>query len=183
MLAASVAVIPAACQSGPAAMEQSAEAATFQASEYRLDVGDKVRLIVFGQDNLGGEFGVSDSGVLSLPLIGEVPARGHTIGETRNAITAALAAGYLKDPRVSLEVINFRPFYVLGEVNKPGEFPYQLGITVLNAAAQAGGYTYRADTRRVYIRHAKGTGETVYNLTPQITVAPGDTIRIGERHF
>lgn len=187
MLASAATVFMAACATGPATsapMDASAAAPpVFQTQQYRLDAGDKVRLIVFNQDNLGGEFAVSDNGILSLPLIGEIAVAGRTIPQVQGDITAALANGYLKDPKVSLEVVNFRPFYILGEVNKPGEYPYEAGLTVLDAVAQAGGFTYRANMHRVFLRGAKETAETSYDLTPQATVAPGDTIRIGERHF
>ena len=163
--------------------QAAAAPAGFEVSQYRLGPGDKVRLIVFGQDNLGGEFSVSAAGILSLPLIGDLPAAGRTLSDVQSDITAKLADGYINDPKVSLEVINFRPFYILGEVNKPGEYPYAAGLTVLNAVAEAGGFTYRANEHRVYIRSDKQTDEAAYDLTPQMTVAPGDTIRIRERHF
>ena len=163
--------------------QAAAAPAGFEVSQYRLGPGDKVRLIVLGQDNLGGEFSVSAAGILSLPLIGDLPAAGRTLSDVQSDITAKLADGYINDPKVSLEVINFRPFYILGEVNKPGEYPYEAGLTVLNAVAEAGGFTYRANEHRVYIRSDKQTDEAAYDLTPQMTVAPGDTIRIKERHF
>ena len=90
---------------------------------------------------------------------------------------------FLKDPRVSAEVLTFRPFYILGEVDKPGTYPYTSGLTVLNAVATAGGFTYRADKRNVWIKHNGETSEVKGELTPSTTDAPGDTIRIGERFF
>lgn len=151
--------------------------------EYRLGPADKVRVNVFGEEALTGEFLVGGSGRISLPLIGEIQAEGLTISELQENIAAALREGYINEPRVNAEVLNYRPFYILGEVNTPGEYPYTNNLTVLNAVATAGGFTYRADTRRVYIKRADGVGEVAFPLTTATQVAPGDTIRIGERFF
>ncbi|WP_396593032.1 polysaccharide biosynthesis/export family protein [Brevundimonas sp. R86498] len=151
--------------------------------EYRLGPADKVRVNVFGEEALTGEFLVGGSGKISLPLIGEVQAQGLTISELQELIATALRQGYINEPRVNAEVLNYRPFYILGEVNKPGEYPYTNNLTVLNAVATAEGFTYRADTRRVYIKRADGEGELAFPLTTATQVAPGDTIRIGERFF
>ena len=151
--------------------------------EYRLGPADKVRVNVFGEEALTGEFTVGGSGRLSLPLIGEVQAEGLTVTELQESIAQALRQGFINEPRVNAEVLNYRPFYILGEVKKPGEYPYTANLTVLNAVATAEGYTYRADTRRVYIKRADGAFEQAYPLTTATQVAPGDTIRIGERFF
>lgn len=148
-----------------------------------LGSGDKLRLIVFGETALSGEFVVSGSGVVSLPLVGEVRAAGATLNGFREAVAAALMQGYLKDPRVSVEVLTYRPFYILGEVARPGEYPYTSGLTVLNAIATAGGYTYRANTRRIFIRGANEAQERALSLDATLTVGPGDTLRIAERFF
>jgi protein involved in polysaccharide export with SLBB domain len=152
--------------------------------DYKLGAGDKVRIIVFGESDLTGEFDVPGSvGTISFPLIGDVQAGGLTVGELQTEIEAKLRDGYLKDPRVSIEVLNYRPFYILGEVTKPGEYPYTNGLTVLNAVATANGFTYRADTRHVFIKRANEPMEHEYPLTSDTPVAPGDTIRIKERFF
>jgi protein involved in polysaccharide export with SLBB domain len=151
--------------------------------EYHLGAGDKVRIIVFGEDSLTGEFFVSSGGKIAFPLIGDIDASGLTIPDLQKAIAAKLADGYLKQPQVSAEVLNYRPFYILGEVMKPGEYPYTSGLTVLNAVATAEGFTYRADTRKVYIKRATSLGESEMPLTTATPVEPGDTIRIGERFF
>lgn len=151
--------------------------------DYRMGPGDKVRVITFGEESLTGEFFVGGSGNISLPLIGEVRAQGQTIPEFQRAIETELQKGYLKDPRVSVEVLNYRPFYILGEVENPGEYPYTNGLSVLNAVATAGGFTYRANNRRVFIKRADDDSEREYPLTPMTPVAPGDTIRIKERFF
>lgn len=151
--------------------------------EYRLGAGDKVRVNVFGEEALTGEFLVGGGGKVSLPLLGEVQATGLTIAQFQDEVAKALREGYINDPRVSAEVLNYRPFYILGEVDKPGEYPYTNNLTVLNAVATAGGFTYRADTRRVYIKRADAEGEREFPLTTATQVAPGETIRVGERLF
>jgi polysaccharide export outer membrane protein len=150
---------------------------------YVLGAGDKLRLIVFGEEALSGEFVVSAAGSVSLPLVGEVRAAGATLTGFRASVVSALTQGYLKDPRVSVEVLTYRPFYILGEVARPGEYPYTSGLTVLNAIATAGGYTYRANTRRIFIRAANEAQERALTLNATLVVAPGDTLRVAERFF
>lgn len=153
------------------------------ALDYQLGSGDKIRVTVFGEPSLSGEFFVTGSGVVSMPLVGEVKADGLSVRQFQEKVQDTLRDGYLKDPRVSAEVLNFRPFYILGEVTKPGTYPYTSGLTVQNAVATAGGYTYRADKGKVYIKHLGEEKETKTELTPSTKVAPGDTVRIGERFF
>jgi protein involved in polysaccharide export with SLBB domain len=174
-------VAPVQAQSSPEAV--GAQVASVDL-DYRLGAGDKVRIIVFGEDSLSGEFFVpGDPGTIAFPLIGDVKAGGLTVAELQTEIEAKLKDGFLKEPRVSIEVLNYRPFYILGEVTKPGQYPYTSGLTVLNAVATANGFTYRADTRRVYIKRANAPREVEYSLTSSTPVEPGDTIRIGERFF
>lgn len=151
--------------------------------QYRLGAGDQVRLSVFGEDDLGGVFSVSGEGKLSLPLIGDVAVVGKTVAEVRDLVADKYRQGYLKEPRVTIEVLNFRPFYILGEVNKPGEYPYNNGMTVVNAVALASGFTYRADQKWVFIKHPSDSKEEKVKLTSDLTVGPGDTVRIAERYF
>ncbi|KIC58099.1 polysaccharide biosynthesis protein [Brevundimonas nasdae] len=170
------------CQSVPVA-DDAAAAETRTLGDYQLDAGDKIRLNVFGEEELSGEFVVSSAGLLSIPLAGDIPAKGRTIQEVQRSVEAALRAGYILNPQVSAEVLTYRPFYVLGEVNKPGTYPYAAGLTVLNAVATAGGFTYRGDTRRIFIRRDGSQREEVYKVTSTLQVAPGDTLRIAERLF
>ncbi|MDR7114995.1 polysaccharide biosynthesis/export family protein [Caulobacter sp. BE254] len=178
-----------ACAQTPAAPATTASAAASPDAvirvvpEYRLGVADKVRVNVFGEEALTGEFLVGGGGKVSLPLIGEVQAAGLTISQFQQEISNELRKGYIKEPRVSAEVLTYRPFYILGEVNKPGEYPYTNNLTVLNAVATAEGFTYRANKRVVFIKRAEDQAEQSYPLTPLTKVAPGDTIRIGERYF
>jgi polysaccharide export outer membrane protein len=151
--------------------------------DYRLGVGDKVRLTVFNEETLSGEFAVSANGTLSLPLIGDVTATGKGVEDITKLVEARLADGYVRDPKVNIEITTYRPFFILGEVRQPGQYPYAAGMTVTNAIALAQGYTPRAVQGSVFIRSAGGATEKGYRLTPDLRVRPGDTIRINERYF
>ena len=163
------------------AMAQAPSAPTSQ--DYKLGVSDKVRITVYNEPTLSGEFPVNANGAIAVPLIGDVTAGGRTSTELARDIETRLADGLLRDPKVSIDVTTFRPFYILGEVNKPGEYPYSTGLSVFNAVATAQGFTYRADKKRVYIKSAGETDEVRQKLDPGAMVKPGDTIRIGERYF
>ncbi len=148
---------------------------------YRLGPGDRLRITVFGHVDLSGEFPVGDSGYISLPLVGEIEAKGVTTRNLERAVIDKLRPDYLKNPRVSVEVIVFRPFCIEGEVATSGCFPYQPGLTVLRAVALAGGYSYRARKSRVVIRRENSSKElTGSSNTP---VYPGDSITVKERFF
>ena len=167
-----------------AAESEAAAAPTTAAPAYILGTGDKIRISVFGEPKLDGEYVVSSTGVVSFPLIGNIRAGGQTVEAMQEEIRSKLAAGYLKDPRVSAEVLNYRPFYILGEINKPGEYPFVNGITVQQAVAMAGGFSYRANTRRVFIKRALDTSERPVEIKGvAVMLTPGDTIRVGERFF
>ena len=150
---------------------------------YRLGTGDTVQITVFGETDLSGSYPIDGSGVMRMPLIGQVKAAGLTISALENSIQAKLAAGYLRDPKVSAVVTNYRPFYIIGEVNKPGEYPYASGMNVLTAVALAGGFTYRADDSEVDIRHKGSTAETTVPANQTSKVEPGDIITVSERFF
>ncbi len=150
---------------------------------YKLGTGDRVRVIVFNETDLSGEFEVDSTGSVALPLIGNTSARGLTLREFETAIADALRDGYLKDPRVNVEVLNFRPFYIIGEVENGGEYDFVPEMTVLNAVALAGGYTYRADDRRVFVTKAGTSTEVEHRMETGIKVLPGDIIRVPERFF
>jgi protein involved in polysaccharide export with SLBB domain len=168
-----------AAPSTPAPRAASPDAIT----EYRLGAADKVRITVYGEPTLTGEYSVTSGGFISFPLIGEVNATNRTLAEVQKEISIKLADGFIKDPSVSAEVLTFRPYYVLGEVNRPGLYPYSSGLTVLKAVATAGGFTYRANQKRVFITRGDKPEEHEYKLAQETLVAPGDTIRITERHF
>lgn len=169
--------------SGVNAQAQTTADPARELPEYRLGSGDKIRVITFGESALTGEFFVGGSGKVSLPLVGEIDAAGLSLREFQTRVETALSQGYLKDPRVSVEVLNYRPFYILGEVSSPGTYPYTNALTVVNAVATAGGFTYRANKKKVFIKRAAENRERAYRLTDTTAVSPGDTIRIAERLF
>ena len=148
-----------------------------------LASGDKIKVVVFREEQLSGEFEIDGNGRISLPLIGAIEAAGKTAAEVEAQITARLKAGYVRDPKVSVLISNFRPIYILGEVKNAGEYPYKSGLNVVSAVALAGGYSYRANTTTVYVRRASETAEREYPAAPNIPIHPGDLIRIGERYF
>jgi polysaccharide biosynthesis/export protein len=151
---------------------------------YRLGAGDRVRVTVFNEPSLTGEYNIAPGGALAFPLIGVVAAGGRTIDAVQQDLAGRLGEGYVNDPRVSVEVLTYRPFYILGEVNRPGEYPYASGMTVEQAIARAGGFTYRANEKTVFLRRQTGPGESAVPLrATQVGVMPGDTIRVGERYF
>lgn len=173
-----VAGVPAAAGSAP-----TQNATNAARTAYRLDTGDKVQVIVYGEDDLSGQFDVDGSGNVRLPLIGQVHVAGLTLRQFEQAVAAKLANGYLLNPKVSAEIATYRPFTILGEVNKPGEYPYESGMNVLNAVALGGGYTYRADEDDVYIRRKGASAEVELPATASTAVFPGDTVRVDERIF
>ena len=151
---------------------------------YHLGAGDRVRVTVFNEPALTGEYNITPGGALAFPLIGVVNAGGRTIDVVQQELAARLGEGYVNDPRVSVEVLTYRPFYILGEVNRPGEYSYASGMTVEQAIARAGGFTYRANEKTVFLRRQTGAGESAVPLrSAQVAVLPGDTIRVGERYF
>lgn len=162
----------------------SSQVSSGSSSDYRLGPNDRTRIIVFGQPGLTGEFVLDGDGVLAFPLIGSVPANGMTPRELQQSIATKLDPQYLRDPNVTVEVLTRRPFYVLGEVQKPGNYPYVSGITALHAVAMAGGYTYRAKTTEYYIKRLNGDGKMVRVVAkPETIVRPGDTLEVRERYF
>lgn len=164
-----------ACSTMPAATE-----AEIEPFEYRLGAGDQVRITVFNEPELTGPYTVGAQGTIAYPLVGSIRAGGLTVPEFTTALQTALAT-YVRTPSVSVEVTNYRPFFILGEVQRPGTYPYSASLTVLNAVATAGGFTYRANQARVFIRHASENVERSYPLTVATPVLPGDTVRIGQR--
>ena len=163
--------------------QQQASLAPLTATTYVLGPNDRVRVKVYGEPDITGEYEVDSNGQVSIPLAGRVRAEGLTTRGLERAITSALAKGIVRDPRVNVEVALFRPYYILGEVKKGGEYPYRLGLTVLDAVASAGGFTYRANEGKVYVQRAGASAEEVYSLDAPVPVFPGDNIRIPERWF
>lgn len=159
--------------------------AAYQPTVYRLAAGDKLLITVFGEESLSREFSVTPQGDLAFPLLGDLPVSNLTVSELQEMLRTRLADGYVNDPRVTVEVLNYRPFYILGEVNKAGEYPFSDGLTAIQAVARAGGYSYRADQSTIYITRAGKQTEERYDLRSgrPVYISPGDTIRVGERYF
>ncbi len=150
----------------------------------RLQAGDKLKVIVYGEEALSGLYEINPSGAIAMPLIGMVRAAGRTRSEIEQEIAHKYSSGnYLQEPKVTVDVFEYRPIYVLGEALRPGAYPYKSGLNVLTAVTVAGGFTYRASRNSVFIQHA---GEDVwqeYPLSASVLIAPGDLIRIPERYF
>ncbi len=150
---------------------------------YALDAGDKVRIVVFGQDGISNDYAVDAAGTIAMPLIGNVPVAGLTPAEAQKEIARRLRGGYIRDPQVALEVSAYRPFFILGEVNKAGQYPYVAGMTAQQAAAIAGGQTPRGRTDIVEITRKSG-GRLVKATVPvTYAIRPGDSIVVPERFF
>lgn len=160
-------------------LEQTGVAAT-SANAYALGPGDEIRVTVYNETDLSGVQRVSAHGGIVLPLIGDVDAAGATTVELAAAIEELFHRGYLRHPRVSISVLTYRPFYITGEVNRPGAFPFSADLTVATAIATAGGLTRRASQRRVYVRQQGETEEVAYPASSDVALGPGDTIRVGQ---
>jgi polysaccharide export outer membrane protein len=171
----------------PAAAEASSQIdnSAVQASDtaYRLGTGDKLRVIVFGEDDLGGEFQIDDGGFVRLPLIGQIRAIGLSPRELEQQIAAALGNGYLVSPRVSVEVTEYRPFYIIGEVNKPGQYAYVNDMAAPNAVAVAGGYTLKASDSWIYVRRDGLKDEVRLPADATTKIYPGDVVRVPQTMF
>ena len=159
-------------------------AALPQLSGYRLAPGDKLKVNVFNEPDLTGEFQVSDEGSIAFPLIGEVRAGGMSAEEFKHNLVRSLQNGFVRKPRVTVEVANYRPINIIGEVRNAGQFAYRPGISVQDAIALAGGYTYRANSNVVYVTRAASSEQITLNSKKDGTpVLPGDNIRVPERYF
>ena len=150
---------------------------------YALRPNDQVRVQVYNEPDITGDYQVDSAGYLSIPLAGRVKAAGLTASQLERSITSRLKGGILNDPRVTIQVSTYAPIYIHGEVKKSGEFPFRPGLTVMDAVAAAGGFTYRADDSRAYVRRSGAAAEFVYPLDARVLVFPGDNIRIPERYF
>ena len=150
---------------------------------YHLDAGDKLRVVVFGQEGLTNTYAIDAGGSITMPLIGLVPARGRTPAGLAAEITARLRNGYIRDPSVAVEVEAYRPFFILGEVAAPGQYPYVPNMTVESAVAIAGGFSPRALRDRVTLTHSDGSGSYRSVVPLGTSIGPGDTVLVGERWF
>jgi polysaccharide export outer membrane protein len=152
-------------------------------SAYHLDAGDKLRVVVYGQEGLTNTYAIDAAGSITMPLIGAVAARGRTPAGLAAEITAKLRNGYIRDPSVAVEIESYRPFFILGEVQAPGQYPYVPSMTVESAVAIAGGFTPRAKRNMVTVTHTDAGGSGRYVVPMGTSLSPGDTVYVGERWF
>ena len=164
------------------AQEESSEAREVLEAQYTLGSGDRIKITVYGEEELSGEFQVDGSGNISYPLVGEVQVKGLSLPQLEQRLVESLQDGYLVNPKISLEVLNYRPFYILGEVNNPGKYEYISGINLYNAVAMAGGYTYRARQNSAEIARSNPEMK-IRDADHSTLILPGDIINIRQRFF
>jgi polysaccharide biosynthesis/export protein len=150
---------------------------------YRLDAGDRLRVVVYGQEGLTNTYAIDAGGSITMPLIGSVPARGRTPAGLASAISAKLRNGYIREPSVAVEIEAYRPFFILGEVAAPGQYPYVPNMSVESAVAIAGGFSPRARRDRVTLTHTDNSGSMRIVVPFGTALGPGDTVQVGERWF
>lgn len=148
-----------------------------------LQPGEKIRVTVFGEDRLSGDYELDPAGFVSLPLAGTIKAAGLSKQELERELYKKFRSEYLRNPKVTVDVTSFRPFYIMGEVSKAGEYPFKSGLNVMSAIAMAGGTTYRASRSTVLVQHIGESGFREYPLSPIIPLLPGDLVRVPERYF
>ena len=153
------------------------------ARPYLLDTGDRLRIFVYGQPNLSRLYTVDQAGIVSIPLIGSVRARGLTTAKLEGAIRGRLGQQLVRDPQVTVDVQQNRPFFILGEVRTAGQYPYVSGMTVETAVAIAGGYGDRASERKVRVTRKVDGGTEIFEVSPDAEIEPGDTVYVYERFF
>lgn len=152
-------------------------------ASYRLDAGDRLRVMVYGQEGLTNTYAIDAGGSITMPLIGSVPARGRTPAGLAAEISAKLRNGFIREPSVAVEVEAYRPFFILGEVAAPGQYPYVPNMTVESAVAIAGGFSPRALRDRVTLTHTDASGSARVVVPLGTAISPGDTVLVGERWF
>jgi polysaccharide export outer membrane protein len=164
------------------AMAHAAPAMVYDPN-YRLDSGDRLRVLVYGQEGLTNTYAIDAGGVVTLPLIGAVPARGQTPAELAALIAARLRNGYIREPSVAVEIESYRPFFILGEVAAPGQYPYVPNMSAESAVAIAGGFSPRAKRDRVILTRGNAGGMVRAAVPLGTPLNPGDTVLVGERWF
>lgn len=153
-------------------------------SEYQLGPNDSLRITVYGEEDLSGEFDVDPSGFVSLPLVGEVKAGGRTVRQLEGAVADKYRGDYLVNPAINVEVLEYRPFFIVGEVTTSGSYPFEPEMTILKAVTKAGGYTTRANRNKAFLtRRSVSENEIEVDVNSTIRILPGDVIRVGERFF
>jgi len=166
-------------------------AATKLSDVYVLGAGDKLRIVLYGGDptaarpegEAANQYVISDTGTVGAPYIGEIAAAGLTVDQLKRNITAKLADGYVKDPKVGIDIVVSRPFYIVGEVNHPGAYPCTTGSRLVSAVALAGGYTYRANEDFAVVERKQGDRIVTGRAAPDTPILPDDVIHVPERYY
>ena len=188
-IAAARSAFAAAPRAAPAPVVMAAPAAYVEPvavrhdAAYHLDAGDRLRVVVYGQEGLTNTYAVGAGGSITMPLIGAVPARGRTTAGLAAEIAAKLRNGFIRDPSVAVEIEAYRPFFILGEVAAPGQYPYVPNMTVESAVAIAGGFSPRARRDSVTVTHTDAQGTARFIVPPGSPISPGDTVLVSERWF
>jgi polysaccharide export outer membrane protein len=170
----------------PAPVAMAAPMVAYAATDegpYTLDSGDRLRIVVFGQDGLTNSYFVDAGGNIDMPLIGSVPARALTTNQLAGRIADKLRQGYVREPHVAVEIEAYRPFFILGEVTQPGQYPYVANMSVETAVAIAGGFTPRAFRKTVTISRPLNGLVTRMTVPTTFSLRPGDTVNVQERWF
>jgi len=178
-----VALLVSGCAGGSISEAEKQSLAAASTAAPKLEPGDKIRVTVFGESQLSGDYQLDQSGQISLPLAGTVTAQGLTQSELEQALAKKFRSEYLKNPKVTVTIATLQPYYMMGEVSKPGEFPYRSGLNVLTALAVAGGPTYRASRSTIQIQRRGETSMRDYPISASVPVLPGDVIKVPERYF
>jgi polysaccharide export outer membrane protein len=150
---------------------------------YQVGAGDRLKISVYNAEKLSGEYPVSGDGKIAFPMLGRVTVGGMTLDQVTAELGRQLGDGYLLNPSVTVDIAAYRAVYILGEVAKPGQYPYTEGMTIYQLAAQAGGFTYRANRKKISLRHDNEQNDRKVAITNGTAVAPGDTVVIHQRFF
>jgi polysaccharide export outer membrane protein len=180
--AVSAAPVPVA-YAAPVPVAYAAAAPVRYDAAYHLDAGDRLRVVVYGQEGLTNTYAIDAGGSITMPLIGSVPARGRTPAGLAAEISGRLRNGFIRDPSVAVEIEAYRPFFILGEVAAPGQYPYVPNMTAESAVAIAGGFSPRARRDSVTLTHTDASGTGRFVVPPGTPISPGDTVLVGERWF
>lgn len=161
-----------------------AQTGTGTLSLYQLGSGDVISIVVFGEDDLKlSRIRLTDAGTISYPVLGELKVLGRTVGELEKIITDGLRGRYLVNPRVSVSVDEYRPFFIHGQVEKGGGYPYQPGLTIRKAVSIAGGFKERASKEKIFVLRDRDRGSKPVKVELDTPVSPGDIITVEESFF
>ena len=178
-----MAILVSGCSAGTLSETETKSLAAAATGPAKLQPGDKITVYVYGEDKLSGEYQLNQSGQISLPLAGTIEAKGLTQSELEQALAKKFRSEYLKQPKVTVTIASLQPYYVMGEVEKPGEFAYKSGLNVLTALAIAGGPTYRASRSTVQIQRRGENSMREYPISASVPILPGDVVKVPERYF